>query len=388
MELTDLADGILAVVIGVVLLAVETDAGTGQILFKLCAHALRRAAGAHAAMGRGKGLVQVEVAQVSAELLGAHDAKQTVVVRHIADAQAARLMHNVDKLADDGVEHARVLGVGDEDTGGLLAHGSLQRLDAGITVGLGIEADDLKALGGRSGGVDGVGEDRGDDLGALILLAAVTEILLQDGCVGINALAAAAGLEGDSVETGDLLHDLLEIIDELQHALAGLIVLIGVHLGELVGADELLVDLGAVLHRAGAQADIDVQVLTDGLLGQAQEVTQHLGLCKLRQVGLLLALEGCGHELGDVAGDLGGLLGHVGHQHAAAAGHALLIDDGFVPLCFVEISLLQFRHGFFPLPYRISASASASLSISLSAVFSVTQPSMDWPSCGISRQRS
>ena len=332
--------------------------------------------------------MQVEVAQVRAELLGAHNAEQAVVVRHIAHAQAARLMHDIDELADDGVEHARILGVRDEDTGGLFAHSGLERFDAGIAVGLGIKADDLKALGGGRGGVDGVGEDRGDDLGALVLFTAVAEILLQNSGVGIDALTAAAGLEGNGVKAGDLLHDLLEIIDELEHALAGLVVLIGVHLGELVGADELLVDLGAVLHRAGAKADIDVQVLADGLLRQAQEVTQHLGLGQLRQVGLLPALEGRGHERGDVAGDLGGLPGHVGHQHAAAAGHALLIDDGFVPLCFVEISLLQFRHGFFPLPYRISASASASLSISLSAVFSVTQTSMDWPSCGISWLRS
>ena len=65
-----------------------------------------------------------------------------------------------------------------------------------------------------------------------------------------------------------------QIIEHLQNALSGGRVLIGVELREPGVPDKALVDLRVVLHGAGAQADVDVEVRADGLLGQAQIVPQ------------------------------------------------------------------------------------------------------------------
>jgi hypothetical protein len=70
---------------------------------------------------------------------------------------------------------------------------------------------------------------------------------------------------------------------------------------------ELLVDLGAVLHGAGALPDVDVEIDTQGFLTQAHVVPQHLRLRHLRQGRRVLARHTIGQAAHDVT-DLGGEL--------------------------------------------------------------------------------
>ena len=102
------------------------------------------------------------------------------------------------------------------------------------------------------------------------------------------------------------------------------------------GADELVVDLRGVLHRAGALADVDVEVGAEVLLREAQVVLQHAHLADLGQGGRRRAAE-AGGQLGDDVADgvaHAGLDG--GHEHAALAGRGELEDDRLVPARLVE----------------------------------------------------
>ena len=58
----------------------------------------------------------------------------------------------------------------------------------------------------------------------------------------------------------------------------------GWSVGHLRQPGQLLVHLGAVLHGAGAESEVDVDVGAHGHLREAQVVTQHLGLAELGQV--------------------------------------------------------------------------------------------------------
>ena len=74
-------------------------------------HAHRTYAGTAAAVRRGESLVQVDVHDVEAHVAGTGVTHDGVEVGAVVVAEAARLMHDVDELADDGVEHARILRV-------------------------------------------------------------------------------------------------------------------------------------------------------------------------------------------------------------------------------------------------------------------------------------
>ena len=72
-------------------------------------------------------------------------------------------------------------------------------------------------------------------------------------------------------------------MDDLENPLNRTFRLEGVQLGELGRRGELLVDLGTVLHGAGALTDIHVQIRTQVLLRQSQVMLQHLHLAQLGQ---------------------------------------------------------------------------------------------------------
>ena len=143
-------------------------------------------------------------------------------------------------------------------------------------------------------------------------------------------------------------------------------------------AGQLVVDLGAVLHGAGALADLNVHIGAQGLLGQTGVVAQYPVLGHLRQIDRSAP----GHTGGDggkaVAYLLGYLSAGLGDQDAPLTGGAQLIDNGLVPLCLVEAhaNLLRAVDSFHTSPllsHRISASAEVSSSRSSLVWISVTQ---------------
>jgi hypothetical protein len=185
--------------------------------------------------------------------------------------EAARLVHDLDDLVDVRVEEARVLGVRDHQAGRPLGDRGPDRLRLRISLLPRIDRDDLVSGRGRSGAVAGVGEDRRDDLVSLTL-SACSVVGTHHACVRVHPLRAPARLEREATHPRDLAEHPLELVEDLQHSLDGLVVLERMQLGDVRGSDELLVHLWAVLHGARAEPEVDVDVGSQGLLRKAQVV--------------------------------------------------------------------------------------------------------------------
>ena len=126
-----------------------------------------------------------------------------------------------------------------------------------------------------------------DDVRALLVLAAVGEVRVEEHQPGQLALAAGRGLQRHRVEPGHLEQDLLQLPLELERALRGVVLDERMQLREPRQPDEPLVDPRVVLHRAAAErieAGVDPEVARREL----REVPQHLRLRELGQARRLL----------------------------------------------------------------------------------------------------
>ena len=226
---------------------------------------------------------------------------------------------------------------------------------------VGLELDGVVAGEGGAGGVGAVGAV-GDQHDGAMALAALLVMLLDDHQAGDLAVGAGGGLERDAPHAGDLGEILLQLVEQLERALRHALVLGGVQAGEAGERGHVFVDLGVVLHGAGAQgveAGIDAEVA----LREVREVAHDLDLADLGQRGRLVA------QVLRRDQAVEGLFGDVQHGHmvGAATGGAFLEDQRFG------------AHAFSPV---ISSSAVASDSMSSRVRASVTQKSAALPSSG------
>ncbi len=330
-EAAHAADALGAVVVEVVLVADLGHHRHRQVLGQLVGAQVGPGRRTLATVRARERLVQVEVAGVEAGVARPGEPQDAVGVGLVGEGQGAGVVQDLDVLVDLRVVDAGVLGVGDHAAHGLLGHGRLEGLEVRVAVLVGHHGDDLEAGHHRRGGVAGVREDRRDHLAALVELALGLEVAAHDARVGEHRVRAAAGLQREGVHAADRLQVLAGVVDDLEQALHRLLVLPRVHVGGLVPADQLLVHLGAVLHRAGALADVAAEVHAERHLRVAQVVAQHLVLRHLGQLGGGRAA----HPRGDVARGLTHSRGHVvfgeRHEDAALAGRALLHDERLVP---------------------------------------------------------
>ena len=204
--------------------------------------------------------------------------------------------------------------------------------------------------------------DRGHDLVALTELAARGVVGARDHGVRVRGVRAAARLEDERVHARDAAQDQIEPVDELEHALQRLVVLVGVQLGDLGPRRELGREPRVVLHRARPeQADAHHP---ERLLREVQVVAQHLRLGQLgqRRADVRRIPSGTSASASPTsARDVG--LGLV-EDDAAAAGRAHLHHERLVPDGGVVAAE---RHA------TTSATASASRSRSACVCTSVTQ---------------
>ncbi len=127
--------------------------------------------------------------------------------------------------------------------------------------------------------------------------------------------------------------DQVEPVDELEHALQRLVVLVGMQLGDLGARCDLGREPRVVLHRARAEQAHAHH--PERLLREMEVVTQHLGLGQLRQDGRRRPPHAVGDERLEVADDRrDARLGRV-EDDAATAGrphlhHERLVPDGGV----------------------------------------------------------
>ena len=133
--------------------AVKLHRRQRQIFGQFLGAALGARTGSLAAVGGGKGLVQVELTQIEAGVPGAGDAHEAVEVGLVIDAQPPGGVDDVHEFPDLFVGDPGVLGVGDAQPGGAGGDGGFQRLQVGQAALVGVEGDDLVAQGGGSAGV-------------------------------------------------------------------------------------------------------------------------------------------------------------------------------------------------------------------------------------------
>ena len=290
---------------------------------------------------RGReGLVQVKVAEVKAGLPGPGDPQYSIGVRLIVRAKAPCLVDDLYELADPGVKDAGVFRVGDQERGRSLRHCRFESLQIGIPILVGIESDDL--IAGRSGAccVGGVRKDGRDHLVSLLGLPPGLVVGTYDRDIGIDGGRTGTGLQRESVHPRDLFEHLLEPIHDLQDALNGLYVLQRMDIRHLLSSGQLVIDLGAVLHGAGALPYLDVQVCPQVLLGQPEIVSHDLRLGEFRQIWGTPSMHHFRKGRQNVSHLLSYLRLHFGHQESPFSLSAQLKDDRFVPPGLVKLSQL------------------------------------------------
>ena len=111
------------------------DLPVGQKIAQKRLHAHRAAAGAAAAMGRGEGLVQVEMHHVKAHVAGAGDAHDGVEVGAIVVAEAAGFVDDLGDLQYVLVKDSQRVGVGEHQPRRVRAGERAQRLHVHAAVG-------------------------------------------------------------------------------------------------------------------------------------------------------------------------------------------------------------------------------------------------------------
>src|SRR5262245_5698560 len=205
-------------------------------------------------------------------------------------------------------------------------------------------------------------------------------IRADDAGVGVDALSAAAGLEREVVHAGDLAHDAVHAVEDLQQALDGGVVLQRMEFRELRDARDVVVHLRAVFHGAGAH-HVRRRVDAHGHLRQAGEVAYHRLLRDLRQARRGLAAECSGDAAGGLARDLDDLRLGRRREEAALAGRAELHDQRLGPAGGVEL-LDAARHD------TASLRAAARRSMAARSWISVTQKRALWPRAGKAWLRS
>ena len=250
---------------------------------------------------------------VKAHVAGADDAHDGVQVGAVVVAQAAGLVDKAGDLQNVVVKNAHGVGVGQHQTGGILAQHGTERVQIHAAVRAGGDVHHLIAAHGGGGGVGAVGAVGHDDLGALVVAPGIV-VLLDQQHTGELAVSTGGRLEGHVVHAGDLAQVGLGGVQHLLHAL-----LVGggrerMDGGKALQRSHLLVDAGVILHGAGAQG-IKAAVDAVHLLAKLGIVAGDIGLAHLRQGGLDLTLQGSGQlHLRHVAG---------GQKAAMTAGNAL-----------------------------------------------------------------
>ena len=285
----------------------------GQELLQKCLAAHRTCAGTAAAVGRGKGLVQVHVDAVKAHVTGTDHAHNGVKVGAVIVAQAAGLVDQTGDLQNILVEDAHGVGVGEHQAGGILPQSGPKRVQIHTAVRAGGDVHHIEAAHGRSGRVGAVGAVGHDDLGALFIAPGIV-ILLDKQHAGKLAVGAGGGLEGHIVHAGNLAEIFGGGIQHLLHTLAVLGGRKGMHPRKAGQGCHFLVNAGIIFHGAGAQG-VEPAVYAVDLLAQLRIVAGDVRLAHFRQGGLFLAPQGIGQGYAlHIAG---------GQNGAAASGNAL-----------------------------------------------------------------
>ena len=273
----------------------------GQERRQMRARRHRSDAGTAAAVRDAERLVQVQVADVAAELSGSGQPDQRVEVGAVDVDLAAGVVHGRADLGDVLLVHAVRRRVGDHQRRqpvGVLADLGAQVVEVDVAVGPAGHHDHPHAGQRRRGGVGAVRAGR-DQADVAFRLAAAGVVGVDRQQPGVLPLRSGVGLQRHRVVAGHLHQPGLQIGDQPPQALA-----VGrrrerVLAGELRPGDRLHLGRGVELHRARAERN-HAAVQRKILVGQRAQVPHH------RRLGAVLDERRVGQELRRARRDVGG----------------------------------------------------------------------------------
>ena len=229
-----------------------------------------------ATMGDGKGLVQVEVRDVTADLAGACHPEQGVEVGPVDVDLAAGLVHHLADLAHTRLVDAVGGGIGDHDRGELVTvlvdlGGKVVQIDVPAVVGG--HDDDLHPGQRCRGGIGAV--CRGGHQADVALAVAAGTVVATNGLqTSVLSLGTGIGLQTHRVVPGELGQPGLQLVDHLQRPFGVLGRDERVQTGELWPGDGLHLHGGVELEGARTQRD-HATVQGEVAVGEPLEVAHH-----------------------------------------------------------------------------------------------------------------
>ncbi len=234
------------------------------------------------AMRGGEGLVQVQVDDVHPEIARAGHAGQRVHVGPVPVDQPPAAMDQLDDLHHMLLKEAERVGIGQHQASHRLITDLLHGIEVHIAAIIRRQLDHLQPTHGSGGGVGSVSRVGNQDFGPLLILP-ITMIGLDHKDARELPVGACGRLQGRRGKPADLLKPFLQFVHQLQVALHGFDRLQRMGEGEPWKPRRVLVHLGIVFHRAGAQR---VEAGVHGMiqLREAHEVADRLKLRNLRQI--------------------------------------------------------------------------------------------------------
>ena len=233
-------------------LNIDAHDRSGQKVRQMLGHANGSGTGSTAAVWRGKGLVQVDVQDIEAQVAGSADAQQRVQVGAIAINQPASSMYHLDHLLDVLFEETQRVGIGQHQSCQRVITLCFERREVQVAAGVGFDfhhAIPGHRRGRRVGSVRRIGDQ---DLVALFIFA-VFMVGADHHYTGQFALRACCRLQGYRGEAGDLLQPFLQVIHDRQAALHHGGRLQRMRMCKTGQARGLFIDHRVVLHRARTQ---------------------------------------------------------------------------------------------------------------------------------------
>ena len=267
------------------------------------AHRDRADARAAAPVRDAERLVQVEVADVRAEVAGPGEPDQRVQVRAVDVDLAATGVHDLAQLADPRLEHAVRGGVRDHDRREPVGRGidlTAQVAEIDVAVVVAPHHHHLHAGHHRARGVGAV-RTRRDEAHRALVLAATAVVRTNREEARELALATGVRLQAHRVVAGDLAQRGLELGDH-PPVPGGLIVgCEGMHVRELGPGDRFHLRGGVELH--GARPERDHRAIEREItIGEPTEVAEHLVLAVVAVEHVLRQdLVGAQHRCRDAA---------------------------------------------------------------------------------------
>ena len=193
----------------------------GLVGRELARHADAALTGTSTAVGDGKGLMEVEVADICADEAGVGPAALAVHIGTIHVDQSAAVVHDLEELTDVYLEDAVRTRVGDHGAGEAVLillrlgaevlhvdHAALRRLDD----------HRLQSGEGGGGGVGAVSRLGEEDYLA-VLLSVVDKVLADGAETGVLTCGTGVGHKGDVIKSCDRAEHLAEAVDHLEIAL-------------------------------------------------------------------------------------------------------------------------------------------------------------------------